>query len=1178
MYIKSIVIDGFKSYGTRTEVQDFDPQFNAITGLNGSGKSNILDSICFLLGITNLSHVRAQNLQELVYKNGQAGVTKASVSITFDNRDKSKTPLGYESYDEIVITRSVVLGGKNRYLINGTNIQNNRVNDLFRSVQLNINNPHFLIMQGRITKVLNMKPPEILSMLEEAAGTRMYESKKQNAQKTIEKKDAKLKEIDNILKEEINPTLAKLKQERNTYLEYQKIQRELEHLTKLYVAYKFISAEKANSRLQTDLEAVNKTMDGVRTAISHGLEEIKKIAERIITLEKERDEELGGKLEELEEALKNKSNNCMKLEASLKSLLDNKKLEAKKCQQIQRGMDTDKKALCEKQKINDGLKEVYDVLRDEDERATKALAVAQKRYEAISLGKFCSDDGEEGATLQEQVIKMKGQISDAQTEVATSEMKLKHNKSNLKNIEMEMKKTKGQYELDSKNLISYETQVKEAKSSMDKLNYQEGRLESLMEQIHSSESEFGHLKRNYDSMAARFPWLEFRYRDPEPNFDRSVVRGVAANLFDVKDSTFCVALDTCAGGKLMNVIVNSSVAAGKILKNGNLARRTVMLPLDKISGYTISDSVFRSAQKLVGSDNVFRALDLISFDRSLSSAMEHIFGGSLVVRNLDQANTLAYHREVSKVCVTLEGDVVKPSGDLSGGAASKGGSTLIQIQSLKKTLADCNAKKKQLDSLFAEKNAIKDVHHRYKSLKSVYDQKESELRMIQARLEQTKHHQLGQEVSELTSQCTELEEKISEAKKMEKDSSSKVKDIEYKIKNAKSIKEKELKEAEKEVKQCKKAEAEAKAKWSEKEAEDASLKLEISELKKSILSAEEQLKATEEAISEFEKEYAESSKSVEEMKSDVNNAKKAVKEQKNILNANYKEMNSEKAREENIKKENMERELEIQQLKHKISKATDEAKEAEKTVKLMVEQYEWINDDRQFFGKPNTAYDFSTTDPKEAGRKINKLEETKDKLSKTVNMRAMKMLGKAEEQFNDLMRKKTTVETDKAKICKVIEELDIKKKEELRKAWSIVDESFGKIFSSLLPGAKAKLQPPDGQDVLDGLEVRIGFGEVWKESLSELSGGQRSLVALSLILSLLKFNPAPLYILDEVDAALDLSHTQNIGNMLKKYFKDSQFIVVSLKDGMFNNANVLFRTKFVDGLSTVSRTAQNIRH
>ena len=118
------------------------------------------------------------------------------------------------------------------------------------------------------------------------------------------------------------------------------------------------------------------------------------------------------------------------------------------------------------------------------------------------------------------------------------------------------------------------------------------------------------------------------------------------------------------------------------------------------------------------------------------------------------------------------------------------------------------------------------------------------------------------------------------------------------------------------------------------------------------------------------------------------------------------------------------------------------------------------------------------------------------------------------------------------------------------------------------------MQPPEGKDVLDGLEVKVAFGDNWKESLSELSGGQRSLVALSLILSLLLFKPAPLYILDEVDAALDLSHTQNIGQMLKSHFKSSQFIVVSLKDGMFNNANVLFRTKFVDGMSTVGSTTQ----
>lgn len=182
------------------------------------------------------------------------------------------------------------------------------------------------------------------------------------------------------------------------------------------------------------------------------------------------------------------------------------------------------------------------------------------------------------------------------------------------------------------------------------------------------------------------------------------------------------------------------------------------------------------------------------------------------------------------------------------------------------------------------------------------------------------------------------------------------------------------------------------------------------------------------------------------------------------------------------------------------------------------------------------------------------------------------MIEKAEGEYTELLRKRKVVENDKKKIQEVIENLDVKKKIELERTWKKVNKDFGSIFSTLLPGTMAKLDPPEGMEVWEGLEVKVAFGNCWKQSLSELSGGQRSLIALSLILALLLYKPAPMYILDEVDAALDLSHTQNIGNMLKSHFSQSQFIVVSLKEGMFNNANVIFRTKFVDGVSTVSRT------
>jgi structural maintenance of chromosome 2 len=192
--------------------------------------------------------------------------------------------------------------------------------------------------------------------------------------------------------------------------------------------------------------------------------------------------------------------------------------------------------------------------------------------------------------------------------------------------------------------------------------------------------------------------------------------------------------------------------------------------------------------------------------------------------------------------------------------------------------------------------------------------------------------------------------------------------------------------------------------------------------------------------------------------------------------------------------------------------------------------------------------------------------------SKKINKKVMGMIEKAESEYTELLRKRKVVENDKTKIQNVIKELDIKKKTELQITWQKVNRDFGSVFSTLLPGAKAKLEPPEGMEAWEGLEVKVAFGDAWKESLTELSGGQRSLLALSLILAMLLFKPAPMYILDEVDAALDLSHTQNIGNMLKAHFSQSQFIVVSLKEGMFNNANVIYRTKFVDGVSTVTRT------
>ena len=268
MKIEELIIDGFKSYATRTVISDWDPQFNAITGLNGSGKSNILDAICFVLGISAMTTVRASSLQDLIYKRGQAGVTKASVTVVFDNSDKSNSPIGFTNSAKISVTRQVMLGGTSKYLINGHRAPQQSVLQLFQSVQLNINNPNFLIMQGKITKVLNMKPKEILSLIEEAAGTKMFEDRKDKAERTMAKKEAKLEENRALLVEEIEPKLGKLRSEKEIFIKFQETQSELEKTERVVYAFDYHNMINKSSSLKQHLDSSNKRSEKLKELIS----------------------------------------------------------------------------------------------------------------------------------------------------------------------------------------------------------------------------------------------------------------------------------------------------------------------------------------------------------------------------------------------------------------------------------------------------------------------------------------------------------------------------------------------------------------------------------------------------------------------------------------------------------------------------------------------------------------------------------------------------------------------------------------------------------------------------------------------------------------------------------------------------------------------------------------------
>ncbi|NWY62967.1 SMC2 protein, partial [Chionis minor] len=1178
MHIKSIVLEGFKSYAQRTEIHDFDPLFNAITGLNGSGKSNILDSICFLLGISNLSQVRASNLQDLVYKNGQAGINKATVSIVFDNSDKELSPLGFEANDEVTITRQVVIGGRNKYLINGVNASNTRVQDLFCSIGLNVNNPHFLIMQGRITKVLNMKPQEILAMVEEAAGTRMYECKKIAVQKTIDKKEAKLKEIQKVLSEEITPTLEKLKEERSSYLEYQKVVRTVEHLSRFCIAYNFFLAEETKAHADEVLQEMQANVVQLHESMAENETKLKKLHEEIAEIEKKRDEQVGGTLRSLEDELSEIQRVDTRAQSTFDLKKQNLKSEENKYGELVKSMQEDSKALASKEKELKKIETELHGLQEASEKDADALAAAQQHFNAISAGLSSNDDGE-AATLAEQMMTSKNEISKAVTEAKQTQMKLNYTQKELKTKQAEVKKVDGGYKKDQEALEAVRKIKAKLENQINKLNYEEDKEATLLAKKKTLTGDISRLRELRERLMARFPHLQFEYKNPEKNWNPNHVKGPVVSLISLKDLSKAKALEAVAGGKLCNIIVDTEVTSKKLLEKGELKHRYTIIPLNKISARCLGQDTIKLAQTLTGRGNSHLALSLVGYEPELQKAMEYVFGTTLICNNTDNAKKVTFDKRIMTRSVTPDGDIFDPQGTVHGGnywfcASPQAASILSTFQEIKDVEVELKTKESELVAVENELASLKNVAEKYQQLKQQLEMKSEEAQLLETKLQQSVYHKQEEELLALKKTIAECEETLKKIEESQKKAQDKYQLLENKMKNAEAEREKELKNAQQKLDGAKKKADASSQKRKEKQQEFETLLLELEELKKEQDVYKQQIKASEKAIQSYQEQINTMAAEVSKTKESVKKLQEKLAKQKEVIMLQDEAIKAKSAETVKYRGQNNELQLKLKKLEHRISKHQQETADAATKVTKMLKEYKWIASEKALFGQPNTAYDFKTNDPKEAGQKLLKLQEKKEELGRNVNMRAMNMISQTEERYNDLMKKNRIVENDKAKILKAIEELDQKKTEALHIAWKKVNEDFGSIFSTLLPGASAKLVAFKNQTALDGLEFRVALGNTWKENLTELSGGQRSLVALSLILAMLLFKPAPIYILDEVDAALDLSHTQNIGQMLHTHFRGSQFIVVSLKDGMFTNANVLYKTKFVDGVSTVARYEQ----
>jgi structural maintenance of chromosome 2 len=1128
-------------------------------------------------------------MQDLIYKRGQSGITKASVTLVFNNTDPAQSPIGYADQPQITVTRQVIVGGKHKYLVNGHNAPAKVVENLFQSVQLNVNNPHFLIMQGQITKVLNMKAPETLALIEEAAGTRMFEDRRGKALSTIEKKDRKVEEIAELLAEVIEPKLAALRAERTQYLEYKRAEADIDRLRKVMVAFDFYTKTHELHTLQENDEALRASLGEFEAEAAALVAKIAHLTTALKGLRKERDArhaETAVQLKSLEEAERGATHDATRLSAQIELKREQLKGQAGESEKTARSLRRDRTALDAARTETARQAQVVAQTRAAHEQQTGKVRQTEDLVQSLMTGVSVADDGTGATGFTRLVEDLKAQLGETRRKTQTAELRIAAISEEVASIQPQLQRTQAS----SRDL---QTRLQAAQSRVRALeDRQQAQAAALTaEQIAGLERERARLERvvaeeraKMDRLRGLVASVSFQYRDPEPGFDRSLVKGSIAELIELAPEAaerYGTALEIAAGGRLHHVVVDDDAVAKTLLdRPGVLSRRTTFVPLNRIQPRTLP-AEREAAAAALAPGRVRSALGLVSSaDPAVQPALRFVFGSTLVCEDDRAATACAFDPTVAARAVTVAGDLYEPSGTLTGGSRpGSAGSSIVEA------VAKFRAAQTQLvqaETLLAGVRGRLD-QEAVSQLANDLQLAEAETAMLRRQFEQGAFGQLVSRLEGLEGEKRGLERALEELQVLKTSLQEQLQQAERDAQELQQNRAAKLKGLQADLKGAETLLAKEEQRLAGAEQKMQALSAECERLEAQCARMEAGLQGGQQSRQDLLRELGE----LEISLVDAENRAASLTAQLELLRTQTAQMDAELDAAETEKRRAVEYhdrlQIPISKVRSDCEKLAGEIERFQGHLQATLKAHPWIADVETSFGRADGHFCFEALDMAESRRQLKALEERQGQLKRKINPHVLDMIDRIELKEASLRKMLATIHHDKRKIESTISALDDFKAETLRRTWTRVNADFGAVLAELLPGAFCRLAPvtAEGLEVEDvaagataGLEIRVRLGAVWKESLVELSGGQRSLTALALILALLQCRPAPMYILDEVDAALDLSHTQNIGNLLKQRFRGSQFIVVSLKEGMFTNANVLFRTRFRDGISSVERIVQ----
>ncbi len=1169
MNFKKVELNGFKSFADKTEIK-FDNGVTCIVGPNGCGKSNVADAIRWVFGEQSAKTMRGSSMQDVIFGGTQTRKSQSfcEVTLTFDNSTRMFADL---DYDEVAMTRRLFRSGESEYLINKQPCRMKDIVDRLHNVGLG-KEGYSIIGQGKIEQIMNAKPEDRRAIFEEATGIIVFKSRRQDIERRLSNSYNNL----NIFLQRISEVermlhpLAKQAEKTKRYNELYGLLKNAE--INLYI-YKHDNAASARA-------SIHAMLDSLQAAIDAGREEVERL-ETQYEEDRRKVSESDALLQQLNESILKYTVDLEKKEGDVKVLRERIGFFREQRENSEKFIEDGTLRLQEIERESSAAEQAAAGLRAKIADAEKEISVLDG--EVAEYNAKLSEYEELSDRSQKSVIDTIENLSEIRQNIGTLSAKKEAVEERIAEIAAAAEKLKEEIGAGKKSLaecedwynelIDYVAREKDTKAAKEgeiaAVNAESDALSEKIFQANARISALQDRRRFYLNIKEDFEGYKFSVKklmgDSRNNPEIAKrIKGVIADIVKC-DEKYEVAIETAFGGAMQNIVTGSSDDARWLIEYLKKTRggSVTFLPVPSLKPRYETEYT-RRALKEKGA--VGLANELVRYDPYYDNVIYNLIGNTLIADNIANANEIAKKYPHAFRIVTLDGDVISTSGSMTGGSRrADSGNLLANERKIEETSKEISAAEAEVKKLTAARAALEEKKAKAAGEMETLRESFQEARAKIAALEE-KRQSLSQKLAEdenslktqegslamlyermkgidtAFSTSSEGEEKIAKMKSAADEESEKRKAEYDKLKS-------ELGERNLRLNVLHVYIAQYRAAMEGENGTCERLAREREELTAKIADSAANIQSIAATVEDLEA-MAEKTALTPQQRSELN----ALRERKDALLRDKERLNGAL---ESVMAKSRAAQENIDALSEQRHRQEIELTKIDSELENLQAR---IDEEYQETYETCLQYKDENFDPKEGQTLVNRLKREINALG-AINHNALEEYEALAAQYEEMCTQRDDVQKGIDDTSAALEELKGEMQKQFDAGFDQINENFKKLFRELFGGGKAELQMDysETDDPLSaGVEIVACPPGKKLTKISLLSGGERALTAIAILFAILMLRPMPFCVLDEIEAALDEANVDKFAQFLKKFAKETQFIVITHRKPTMEKADCLF--------------------